>query len=458
MRFPNSRDLNDEQEQVYLYAPTDGRMLVTGPPGTGKTVLAVLRALEVAKSNRTPVVAMFNKVLKAYTGGRNPERSQAHWDKVKFVTVLRFFAELWDKLGVPPSNDDEWLLLNTPFKEKDQAKDLGAIWDRNAWYPGKGKGCWKISGEAYGEQPDAFARWKPRPPAPINVDDGVAIDWERYGRILGRHGGRLNWSAVDFDILIVDEAQDFPPAFFSLLRRLSEGFFGNERCPAIMILADENQRITQNNSTIAEIIRELEIPEDRQYRLTTNFRNTLQVARVASHFYAGMSTGQPSLPSRTGAVPEVRRCSDRSAVRARILRYAENNPRHQIGVISLGFDRLRENYFQDLRSHAGPGRLVQTYSSVNGEHGNADQLNFDQPSVTVLNSASCKGLEFDAVFIVSLEEENVVEGQADFFKMKMYVMCSRSRENLSLIWNGPQNARPPVLGLMPAEPVVRIKG
>ena len=60
MRFPNTRDLNAEQEKVYLYAPAEGRMLVTGPPGTGKTVLAVLRALEVARNRRRPVVAMFN--------------------------------------------------------------------------------------------------------------------------------------------------------------------------------------------------------------------------------------------------------------------------------------------------------------------------------------------------------------------------------------------------------------
>jgi DNA polymerase III delta prime subunit len=458
MRFPNSRDLNHEQEQVYLYAPTDGRMLVTGPPGTGKTVLAVLRALEVAKSNRTPVVAMFNKVLRSYTGGRNPERSGAHWDKIRFVTVLQFFAQLWDSLAVPPSKDDEWLLLNTPFAEKNDAKSAGAVWDPRGWYPGKRKpGCWKVDGEIYRREPAAFARWSPRPTKPTK-EDGIGIDWERYNRALGRHARDLNWAAIDFEILIVDEAQDFPPAFFTLLRRLSEGFFGNTNCPSVMILADENQRITEENSTIADIIHEMEIPEDRHYRLTTNFRNTRQVAEAAAHFYAGMQTGLPLRPSRTGPVPELRRCSDRSALRARLLRYAENNPRHQVGLICLGADKTREQYFQDLKQHSGKDRLVQTYSSVNADHGDVSALEFEKPCITVLNRASCKGLEFDAVYIVSLEDTNASEAQADFFRMNMYVMCSRARESLFLVWNGGTGASPSVLRLMPTEPVVRIKG
>lgn len=459
MRFPNSRDLNDEQEQVYLYAPTDGRVLVTGPPGTGKTVLAVLRALEVAKSNRSPVVAMFNKVLQCYTSDRNPERSDGHWKSIRFLTVHQFFGMLWDKLEVPPSNDDEWVLLGTPFDQKDDAKAKGAVWDSYVWYPGKRKpGCWKIEGERFRSDPGAYQSWKPRGCKPTPEGDPKNIDWVRYNKALARHAGQLKWGAIDFDVLIIDEAQDFPPAFFKLLKRLSEGQFGNEKCPALMILADENQRITESNSTIEEIVRELEISQDRHYRLTTNFRNTAQVARVAQHFYAGMSSGIPKLPGRAGQVPELRRCSDKLAVRARILRYAENNPRHEIGVICLGADRQRQQYFAELSKHAPKGLRVQTYSSKEAEHRNASELGFERPGITVLNHASCKGLEFDAVFLVSLEEAPTSNGQSDFFKMKMYVMCSRSRENLSLIWNGGMSAKPRVLELMPDEPIVRIKG
>jgi superfamily I DNA/RNA helicase len=459
MRFPNSRDLNDEQEQVYLYAPVDGRMLVTGPPGTGKTVLAVLRAIEVAKSNRSPVVAMFNKVLQCYSADRNPERSQGHWDNVRFTTVHRFFAELWDRLGAPTSNDDEWLLLATPYDEKEAAKTCGAVWDKQAWYPGKKRpGCWKIDGETYRRDEDRFAHWEPRAPRPSRDGDSSDIDWDRYALALGRNASTLKWDAIDFDVLIVDEAQDFPPPFFTLLRRISEGFFGNKKTPAILILADDNQRISQSNSTVAEIVRELEIPNDRHYRLTTNFRNTQQVAKVARHFYAGMASGVPKLPERTGPVPELRRCSDKAAVRARILRYAENNPRHEIGVICLGADWQREQYFSDLRGRAPSNLTVQTYSSVNPLHKDANELLFGKPGVTVLNRASCKGLEFDAVFIVSLEEAPISNEQADFFKMNMYVMCSRSRENLYLVWNGRDGRDPPVIKLMPNEPIVRIRG
>jgi superfamily I DNA/RNA helicase len=373
--------------------------------------------------------------------------------------VHRFFAELWDKLGAPLSDNDEWVLLGTPYDEREDAKSYGAIWDKQAWYPGKKRpGCWKVDGELYRRDPACFAKWQPRAPRPSREGDASDIDWERYALTLARNAERLDWASIDFDVLIVDEAQDFPPPFFALLRRISEGYFGNDRSPAILILADENQRITENNSTIDEIVRELEIADDRHYRLTTNFRNTLQVARVARHFYAGMASGVPKLPAREGPVPELRRCADKAAVRARILRYAENNPRHEIGVICLGPDWQREQYYGELSSKAPKNVQVQTYSSVNALHRDTGQLQFGKPGITVLNRASCKGLEFDAVFLVSLEEAPISNEQADFFKMNMYVMCSRSRENLYLVWNGREGQHPPVIKLMPNEPIVRIKG
>ena len=66
MRMPTEADMSQEQTEIYIDAPLDGKVMVTGPPGTGKTVIAFLRARTVAKKNKRITVAMYQNVLKQY--------------------------------------------------------------------------------------------------------------------------------------------------------------------------------------------------------------------------------------------------------------------------------------------------------------------------------------------------------------------------------------------------------
>ena len=68
MRMPDLADLDSDQRDVYLKAPMDGAVLVTGPPGTGKTVVAFHRAVSLRRFDKQPAtIIMFNKVLRQYT-------------------------------------------------------------------------------------------------------------------------------------------------------------------------------------------------------------------------------------------------------------------------------------------------------------------------------------------------------------------------------------------------------
>ncbi|MEE4211306.1 MAG: hypothetical protein V2I43_18810, partial [Parvularcula sp.] len=71
MRFPSLSDLDREQRRIYGDAPADGAILVVGPPGTGKTVMAFHRAQKLGKLGQDPHVIMYNKVLAKYTSSRS---------------------------------------------------------------------------------------------------------------------------------------------------------------------------------------------------------------------------------------------------------------------------------------------------------------------------------------------------------------------------------------------------
>ena len=77
MRLPNFADLDEDQRRIFSESPTDASMLVVGPPGAGKTVVAIHRAMRLAMDNPKEKVNLitFNKTLAQYSlsGLRLPE-------------------------------------------------------------------------------------------------------------------------------------------------------------------------------------------------------------------------------------------------------------------------------------------------------------------------------------------------------------------------------------------------
>lgn len=98
MRLPSYQELSKEQDRINDL-PLDGRHLVVGPPGTGKTVMALYRAAMLKKRRRKSKLLMYSRLLMQYTQNAAEEllldgtiETFHHW----------FYAFYWENYREPP--------------------------------------------------------------------------------------------------------------------------------------------------------------------------------------------------------------------------------------------------------------------------------------------------------------------------------------------------------------------
>lgn len=90
MRLPTFEDLSKEQDLIFNL-DLDGNYLVTGPPGTGKSVMALYRAQVLTFDDREPAILMYNNVLQQYT-----EQAADEMELSGFVTTFhKWIGSFW---------------------------------------------------------------------------------------------------------------------------------------------------------------------------------------------------------------------------------------------------------------------------------------------------------------------------------------------------------------------------
>jgi superfamily I DNA/RNA helicase len=349
--LPDFDTLSEEHDDI-LTLPLDASCLVTGPPGTGKTVMAIYRASILHRSGRKPLLLMYGRLLASYT--------RAAIGKLEIdgavSTYHSWFSQFWRRCyGGKPPESRPWVF------------EWSACLDKIITDP---------------------------PPTS-----------ER------RH-------------FLIDEGQDMPPDFYLLLKLISE---------SLTVFADENQRITDQQSTLAEIRAATGIRE--VLKLTRNYRNTRPIAEFAASFYAGLPSGIPELPPKSvrGERPFLMAHGKLHQTIDFIRNYENNHRDHSIGILLERKQQVKQFY---NRLQAKTRNPVQVYLSQDGSDASMyPQVDFAGPGIKLLTYWSAKGLEFDTVFLPELQE---ITGnpQADDLRMRFYVMSSRAKKVLGLMYSG----------------------
>lgn len=361
--------------------PLEGRFFLTGGPGTGKSVMCLLRARRLHEANKKYCFLVFNHLLRFAS-------HQLFGIDLQAVQWQAWFYKVFEEITG----------RKVPYL------DVG-------------------TGES----------WRP-------------VDWNTCLDLVGEQSADALEKRYKDQYLIIDEGQDMPPGFYQFLNAIP---FEN-----VFVAADFNQAIGHENSKFDEIHGEI-IP-DSEHELKSNYRNKYGVARLARDFCSGTpGTNPPLLPTRgKGSTRQpvlfTYTKDHEGRIFRRLLLYAGRNPRFLIGVIAPN-NKVRERFLAKLRA-AGNNieDLACPISTYSTEERN--QLDFSEGGFIVINAQSCKGLEFDVVFIADINEFPCWRSIVDEKKMLFYVMTARAIHQVFMLRKADQKC--PIEVILPDDPEI----
>ena len=350
-KLPGVDDLNKDQDRV-LRLPEDGQFLIVGGPGTGKSVVALLRTMKYHKNNDYAFLT-FNKVL---------------------LTATKQLVDF---------------SLNS--------------FTLDSWF---GKEYWSI-----------FKEFTP------NIEGSERKpDYDQIMKNLENKGIEEKSYHI-----IIDEAQDKPTKYYEALM-----YFGIVN---FFIVADQNQQITEDNSSRQELTDLLGLEVDDVIELKENYRNSHPIGLLSNSFFTDPSSPPPILPSKSKpslGTPILYEHDNYQDCVKLILREADRDSRNLIGVV-VANDDLRDTYASALETMEinldNPRPIISTYSAKDKKVPN---INFAYSGIVILNDKSIKGLEFDIVFIV-IDGFKIHNSDLDSMKKRFYVMSSRAIKKLVLL-------------------------
>ena len=277
-----------------------------------------------------------------------------------------------------------------------------------------------------------------------NLEDDADLGSRLLDNLRNRSGDYRKYGAI-----LVDEAQDFPPIWFScILEALTDPLDGD-----LLIVCDGNQgiRLIDAVSWKSLGIKAVGRTIHSAFDLDRNYRNTREILRLAAHFTAknvknnedsiSIIPVDPSQAIRGGPKPLLIKCHDHADECKRIVNIANvllngnvpfNDIRitlqpHELGI--LYSRRMIKDYeafkqfLKDLSTLAPVTWLNEDYHS---------RTKVFEKSIKVQTVASSKGLQYRVVFVMwaDLFEPHT---RADFDLQQRYLYVALTRASDVLI-------------------------
>jgi hypothetical protein len=442
--------LHPEQRQL-VTRDYSGPARVAGSAGTGKTVVAIHRAVHLARAapDGRILLATFSEPL-AHALRANVKRLIAHEPRVlerlevhaMSALGLRLHQAQLGPVRLASSEDIHTLLREASKATGDQrfsALFLLTEWDRviDAWQ----LGTW----EAYRDV-QRLGRRTRLPEA------RRAVLWEIFEQVRAglKHRGLMTESAVfqaladaqanrapAFDAAVVDEAQDIS---ISQLRFLAA--LGGSRPNALFFAGDLGQRIFQQPFSWKALGVDV---RGRSTTLRVNYRTSHQIRERADRLLAPEITDvdgnredrRHAVSVFNGPPPEIRTFpserEESEAIGAWLRSLGNGIQAHEVGVF--------------VRSPAEVPRAAAAVSAAGlSARVLDDRVDIRPGSVNVATMHLAKGLEFRAVAVMACDDEvlplqdrieNVgdagdLQEVYDTERQLLYVACPRARDRLSI--------------------------
>ena len=400
-KLPNIEELTKQQEKIRAL-PLKGQHMIVGGPGTGKSVVALLRARKLKQESEKYHCLAFNKTLlqsneQLFGEGLQHQQWQSWFNKL----YEQKFNQKPPCLPKGRPNDNfprtDWKAVLAQIEES--RTQSNATTDSNSTDTALENDLLPFTENSDSDVPLTFAQ--------------VLADLTHY-------------------YLVIDEGQDMPANFYKALIKLG---FNN-----FFVVADQNQKIDGDvNSSVQDIRNQLALKVSDVYPLGENFRNNYQIARLAESFYTDPASPKPELPEKPHhdiTLPILYSYDESkfSSIVRRMIITAKNSPKQLIGVLCPNHI-VREKYLNELiRISCNEEFLTTpiTISTYDSHNKHQQSLTFDKGGIMVINSQSCKGLEFDHVFLVDINEHKAFGNDNDLLKKRFYVMTSRAKERLTL--------------------------
>lgn len=462
--------LKGEQKKV-LFLPATNPIQIKGVAGSGKTTVALYRAKHLLETQNTLfeetkiVIFTFNKTLAAYIRAISPYINGGYQKDSDEITpqtpeglnvqIVNFhswafrFADLtfgntvmqWEQIDIIES------IINRLTSDSSNvlSKSAEFFQEEISWIKGKmfkniteyieakrtGRGTTdRVSAN------DKEVIWKVYKMYNQELNDRGEIDFDDYAIIaLNKIENDSNF-VPPYTHIIIDEAQDLNKAQILTISKLV-----STETKSISIIADAAQRIFKSGFTWNEV--GINVRGGRTIEFKKNYRNNVHIARAALSLLEKEKDKSEFTEAETarkgGEKPRVGYFSNKenqsSQILSEINKLGENGSLKSTVILHRSNDGVKE-IKSLLDSNGYSTELVKSSQPVN----------YGSNSIKICTMSSVKGLEFDNVFIVDLNDNIIpyppgfIESDDEFHisteRRLLYTCMTRACNNLFLFSSG----------------------